>query len=214
MQSGSWVRHGVGAFFALLGCFGVMTLLLVMNARVEKKDKKKAIKKLTFKYQPRRRKPVRRRMRPKPRKVRPRRARRAPLPRLAASLSNVDFGIPGLASTGLEQMSDKLLGQGGDAKNLVMTEKSVDKPPRAVQQVAPKYPPRAQAQSITGKVVLALLIGAQGDVQEVQVVSSEPPGVFDQAAIQAVRRWRFQPAMYKGSPVKVRAQQVLKFELN
>lgn len=213
MKKNSWFRHIVALLVALGGCLGVMALLVVMNARDVTKSKKKSTKKLAFRFVPPRPPPVRRKVQRKPRKARPKRAPRAPLPRLASSLSNVDFGIPSAVSTGLDDVSDKLLGKDG-ANGLVMTEKSVDRPPKAVHQVAPQYPPRARAKNIAGQVVMNLLIGAQGDVQDAKIVNATPSGIFDQSALQAVRQWRFQPAMYKGAPVVVRAQQVMKFQLN
>ena len=44
--------------------------------------------------------------------------------------------------------------------------------------------------------------------------ASSPPGVFDDAATEAVRQWRYQPALYRGRPVKVWAEQVVHFELS
>ncbi|MCB9641434.1 MAG: energy transducer TonB [Myxococcales bacterium] len=135
------------------------------------------------------------------------------MPQLSAALSGFSFGIPGLAATGLEGASDRLVGQAADASKLVMTEDSVDTPPRAVHRVAAAYPARARARNVTGYVKLRLLIGADGSVLEADVVEAQPTGVFEQAALQAVRQWRFSPAMYKGKAVKLRATQMIQFTL-
>jgi protein TonB len=45
------------------------------------------------------------------------------------------------------------------------------------------------------------------------VLKSEPAGTFDDAAVRAVRGWRFQPATYQGQPVAVRVEQRLAFDL-
>lgn len=57
----------------------------------------------------------------------------------------------------------------------------------------PGYPPEALAKHLTGKVVLQLRVGADGNVKDVKVVSSKPAGVFDQATMQAASKWQFNP---------------------
>jgi TonB family protein len=55
----------------------------------------------------------------------------------------------------------------------------------------PTYPPAALAQKLRGKVMIELVVDAAGDVGEVRVVSADPPGVFDAAAIAAAKQWHF-----------------------
>lgn len=214
-QSIAWMRHVSAVFFSLIGCGGVLVLVLLMNVRPEKKVKKIKSTKMEFVYQPPpRRKPRKRKVKRRRRQIRRQmKAPRAPMPRIASSLSGVDFGLPSFGSTGIDDASDQLLGQTKNLNKLVMTANSVDKPPEAVYRAKPKYPPRAIAQSITGFVTMELLISAQGEVEEAQVANSNPPGIFDQSAISAIKQWRYTPAMYKGTPVKIRAKQTLKFNL-
>jgi len=94
-----------------------------------------------------------------------------------------------------------------------MTSDAVDAPPRPMTRVPPRYPPRARSKGLTGKVTLELLIGPQGDVIRARVLNANPPGIFEQAALDAIRQWRFKPATYKGQPVKMRARQVVRFKL-
>lgn len=211
----SWLHHAGALLIAGLGCGGVLALVLMMNVRQENKTKQVKSTKLELVYQPpRRRPPVRRKVRRRQRRVqRQMRAPQAPLPQVGAALSGVNFGIPSLASTGLDQASDQLLGQTKSLNKLVMTEKSVDTPPRAVSRVVPRYPARARSQNITGYVTMRLLIGTQGEVVEAEVTNAQPPGTFDQVALTAIQQWRFTPAMYKGTPVRVRATQTLRFKL-
>ena len=95
----------------------------------------------------------------------------------------------------------------------MMTEDTVDQPPRPLRQVAPAYPAAARARNLEGSVTLALLVDEGGQVGDVQVLSSDPPGVFDQAALAAVRTWTFEPALYQGEPVRLRLQLVMPFRL-
>lgn len=139
-------------------------------------------------------------------------ASRAPPPAalLTAGLSGLDVGLPGFDASALDGSADELLGEDRD---VVMTEDTVDQPPRPLRQVAPAYPAAARARNLEGSVTLALLVDEEGRVGDVQVLASEPPGVFDQAALAAVRTWTFEPALYQGEPVRLRLQLVMPFRL-
>ncbi len=65
----------------------------------------------------------------------------------------------------------------------------------------PSYPASAVARRISGMVVLELLVGVDGDVKDVKVRSSKPPGVFDQVAIDAASKWKFNAATSHGKAV-------------
>ena len=62
----------------------------------------------------------------------------------------------------------------------------------------PVYPESARVQRLEGFVTLAYDVTASGNVDNVRVINSEPAGVFDNAAIAAVRDWQFLP-MQRGS---------------
>ena len=74
-------------------------------------------------------------------------------------------------------------------------------PPKKVVDVAPVYPPRARAARVQGAVILDILVDAEGRVQKVDVLRSIP--LLDQAAIDAVRQWRFAPSRTNGTPTAV-----------
>lgn len=83
-----------------------------------------------------------------------------------------------------------------------------------VSRMPPQYPYRAQRRGIEGWVKVSLLITEQGTVQDVVVVEAKPEGVFDNAAIQAVMKWKFKPRIQHGQVVAVRAEQVVTFKLD
>jgi protein TonB len=134
-----------------------------------------------------------------------------PMVSLDSSLSGIDFGIPGLDANDLGGLQDQLL---GDTADVVMTDDSVDSPPRPVYQAPLDYPRTARAQGVQGYVVLSLLISAAGEIEKVQVLEAEPSGIFEESAIQGVQNWRFEPAMYQGRSVKVWARQRIRFDLS
>lgn len=130
---------------------------------------------------------------------------------LSASLAGLSFGLRGFEGAALDP-SDATLG-GADAGDVVMNASTVDELPRPRTRQAPRYPARARARGIEGEVTLALLVGEDGAIRDVQVLSAEPSGVFEEAAREALRAWRFEPARYQGRPVAVRVEQTLRFTL-
>ncbi len=74
----------------------------------------------------------------------------------------------------------------------------IDSFPQPLLQVPPVYPDSAKAAHIQGTVVLQVLVGADGMVKDVRVRESVP--ALDQAAMTAVRQWRFTPASYNHRP--------------
>jgi TonB family protein len=78
----------------------------------------------------------------------------------------------------------------------------------------PKYPPRAEREGITGYVDLLFVVNESGFAGQISVLKEEPAGYgFAAAAIDAVRRLRFQPAMLQKTPVKQKVRRRINFEL-
>lgn len=78
---------------------------------------------------------------------------------------------------------------------------------------SPFYPEDARRRRIEGSVELAYIVGSDGKVRDVHVTESTPPGVFDDEAISAVRRWRYDPRREDGVPVDYPAKVRLAFQL-
>jgi TonB family protein len=77
--------------------------------------------------------------------------------------------------------------------------------------VAPKFPDEARLRGINGWVELQYLVGTDGTVSDVTVVGAQPVGVFEQAALDAVRHWRYQPVLRAGQLVSQRTRLRLRF---
>jgi TonB family protein len=75
------------------------------------------------------------------------------------------------------------------------------KAPTQLTKVQPDYPPVALAARVQGIVILEALIGVDGGVVEAKVMRSVP--LLDQAAINAVRQWRYTPTLLNGVAVPV-----------
>ena len=80
-----------------------------------------------------------------------------------------------------------------------------------VRYVAPVYPEDASARGRAGTVDLEFTVRADGSVGDVGITSADPPKVFNSAAIEAVRRWRFKPPMRDGHAVDQRAKVHMRF---
>jgi TonB family protein len=78
---------------------------------------------------------------------------------------------------------------------------ATNRPPEVLSAGGLVYPEQAYKQKIEGVVRVAYDVTVDGTVENARVVESNPPGVFDAAALDAVRKWRFHPAVRNGKPV-------------
>jgi TonB family protein len=82
-----------------------------------------------------------------------------------------------------------------------------------LKSVPPQYPAQAQLAHVEGWVELDFTITASGEVRDISVHASSPPGRFDQAATRAVAQWRYQPVLRDSKPTSVRARLRIRFSL-
>jgi TonB family protein len=85
------------------------------------------------------------------------------------------------------------------------------KPPRKILDVKPVYPEDASAAKVEGVVIIETVIDKLGKVQDARVVQSVP--MLDQAAIDAVRQWQFEPTIIEGRPRPVIMTVTVNFKL-
>jgi protein TonB len=83
---------------------------------------------------------------------------------------------------------------------------------RIVNRVQPVYPPLARQTRISGTVRLHAIISKDGTIQQLEVISGHP--LLQQAALDAVRQWRYQPTLLNGEPVEVDTTIDVIFSLN
>jgi TonB family protein len=87
--------------------------------------------------------------------------------------------------------------------------------PRLISEskVEPLYPHEAKEQGLKGSVTLSLIINRDGEVVEATLLAAEPAGIgFEEAALGAVRQWRYEPSTYEGKPVTVRYTIYVRFD--
>jgi protein TonB len=79
----------------------------------------------------------------------------------------------------------------------------------------PDYPPRAIAGQIEGWVQVQFSVTVAGTVRDAVVVASEPGTIFDEAALKAIARWRYNPRVVDGAAVeRVGLQALIRFTLD
>jgi TonB family protein len=85
------------------------------------------------------------------------------------------------------------------------------KPPRLVKYVEPVYPPEARKAGVEGVIILEARADEKGDVLNARVLRSIP--ALDQAAIDAVKQWKYEPLVIDGKPRPVVFTVTVRFEL-
>jgi protein TonB len=78
---------------------------------------------------------------------------------------------------------------------------------------APKYPRVAQRRNLSGWVSIEFTVAVDGSVRDVEALEAEPAEIFDNAAIRAVERWKFEPIFENGVAVEKRAGVRMMFAL-
>ena len=88
-------------------------------------------------------------------------------------------------------------------------------PPRVIRrsQVPPTYPVAMKAGGVRGEVLLAFVVDREGVVRNPVVVRSNNPA-FDQPAIEALLKWKFEPALVDGQAVNTRMSVPMVFNVN
>lgn len=81
-----------------------------------------------------------------------------------------------------------------------------------IHKVQPAYPPLARSARIQGSVVLQALIGKDGSIQNLRVVSGHP--MLTNSALEAVRQWKYKPYYLNGEPVEVETTINVNFTLS
>ena len=156
----------------------------------------------------------------------------APVPQPAAPTTAAPLEAPTGVSpeTGREQSSSSDTGTSRDSGTPIVVAERVEiepRPPvpvtppvrlhsgitapRKVVDVAPTYPPVARTAHVEGIVVLEATIDTEGRVTDLRVLRSVP--LLDDAALQAVRQWRFTPGQLNGQAVAVIITVTVRFAL-
>ena len=89
----------------------------------------------------------------------------------------------------------------------------VDQMPTAIFKMKPIYPYRARRLNITGKVEVKFLVDEKGYVNNIKILKSTPPGIFDDSVLKALPSWRFSPGKVRGHAVATWVVTTIEFEM-
>jgi len=81
-----------------------------------------------------------------------------------------------------------------------------------ITKVPPMYPDEAKTTKVQGSVVLQAIVGTDGSVQSLRIVDS-PSDLLGQAAIEAVRQWKYRPYILNGNPIEVETKITVNFTM-
>ena len=104
-------------------------------------------------------------------------------------------------------------GPGNGVPHEIFTSVGLDNPPRTRAQPAPVYPFEAKRTGLTGTVILEFVVDESGHVLEPRVIESSDRA-FEEPAMRAVLKWRFEPGRKDGRIVRFRMSQPFQFRLD
>lgn len=96
---------------------------------------------------------------------------------------------------------------------LTPSASAADAQPKVVKQTEPVYPQGMKNSRMIGEVTIAFTVDTSGNVVDPKIIRSNNPG-FEQAAIEAVLKWKFKPGIKDGKAVKTRMQIPITFQLD
>lgn len=102
---------------------------------------------------------------------------------------------------------------GSQIEEMVFSLSELDEIPRVLQQVTPVYPPELKRARIEGEVIVEFVCNKEGRVIQARIYRSDNQ-LFNPKALEAVRKWRFEPGTKDGQPVQFRMRVPLVFNLN
>jgi protein TonB len=135
---------------------------------------------------------------------------------MSVPMVEIDFSPEAVSNLKIPDQDYSSIERLGNGENMegVFNASEVDVPPQIKKYIQPAYPPKAKGQRIEGTVNIRAVILPNGLPQSVTVLSADPEGYFESAAINAVRSWSFYPAVEKGKKVKVLVEIPIEFNLN
>lgn len=213
------MRLAAGFFFALLVNLGLFTLMHLMTSsdRVERnanqtiplldfvRVKKDTLTETKERKLPEKPKPPEK-MPPPPKMMPPTQQVKAPTPMLNVPKIKVPLNIAGgpylgeFSAAPIAPVSPVAVADYAQVAPLV--------------RIPPRYPRAAARRGIEGIVKVAFTITKDGRVINPRVLSANPAGVFDKAAIKAVKKWKFTPKIVGGEVVEQTAAQEITFRLS
>jgi protein TonB len=117
-----------------------------------------------------------------------------PPPPLTTSKAKPDANATGIAS-------DFNLESIGDGADIAIGHGSVDSDVIPLVRIQATYPERAKERGIEGWVQIEFNVSPRGTVEDPKVISYHPSSIFNNSALRAIKRWKYNPKIVNGKPV-------------
>ncbi len=131
--------------------------------------------------------------------------------RSQAGLPRPEINIP-LSINGVPYIGDSLKsGQASVKASPIAPVIATDLVPTL--KIKPSYPPRALRSGVEGVVTVEFTIAVDGTVRDPNIITSNPPKIFDRSVLKAITKWKFNPEIVDGKTVERRARQDIHFKL-
>lgn len=117
-----------------------------------------------------------------------------PPPKLNTSKAKPDANSAGI-------QSDFNLNALSGSDNISIGTGSVDSDVIPLVRIQPAYPERAKERGIEGWVEIEFTISPRGTVENPQIIAYHPSSIFNNSALRAIKRWKYNPRIVNGKPV-------------
>ncbi|MFH1139633.1 MAG: energy transducer TonB [Pseudomonadota bacterium] len=104
-------------------------------------------------------------------------------------------------------------GSDGGESQVRYSLSEVDAAPQATYQPQPRYPARAKKRGAQGWAKIRFLVDQQGKVRNLEVTQSQPEGLFEDAILETVSDWLFEPGVKNGRQVETWVVTTIRFNL-
>ena len=207
----SWLGRAItGALSLSVGSFALGACLLsLISSPPQKEERAQAPERVIERVV----KPKKQQVKRKPQRRVTRRKSSSPKPNLSTDLSQMGTGVPLFAMQGAELSMSSLLGDDDQAgQELIMSAETVDSLPKPLVNCQPRLTRDLIQSQKNGWVKVKLLISASGELGDLQILESQPRGVYDQVVTDAMRGCRWRPATYRGNPSALQTYKTFRFQ--
>ncbi|MES2990323.1 MAG: energy transducer TonB [Pseudomonadota bacterium] len=131
---------------------------------------------------------------------------------LLAACASTDTQYQITSTGGIQSKADAENAYAADVAQMRWTP-TLDSPPRVLSSPFPDYPSNLRRADISGRVLVKFIVEPNGSISE-PAVQGSPPAELAELALDAIKKWKFSPAVKGGAAVRTRMSQTFVFALH
>ncbi len=221
----SYIIQGIlGAALINLTLFGLLPGLIHMDKQSSDLESLNTVNFTRLKRQPPPPKPKEKKQKKEPPKKKLEKIHRVthqkqvvPKKQLTLKMPNLDLNIDPRISGGIPMIAapEAPVAPVAATPNFdtIMDETDVDTIPVPKYKRSPQYPYRAKRMGIEGEVKIRFLVSKEGNISQIEILSANPPKIFDESVLNAVSSWKYAPGELMGRKVATRVTTSVIFKL-